>query len=111
MRRSFHRWLLLAAGTLGGTVPAVASSTTEAASPLSDVSVTVYRAADRNSGSLDLDDLGGFALVTETRTISIPAGVSRLRVTAPCASIIRRSAPRSAELPRYSTCTGSWVAA
>ena len=77
MRRSLHPWLLLTAGALG-TVPAVAS-TTEAASPLSDVSVTIYRAANRDGASLDLDDLGGFALVTETRTISIPAGVSRLR--------------------------------
>src|SRR6202012_4163060 len=28
---------------------------------------------------LALDDLGGFALVSETRTVSIPAGVSRVR--------------------------------
>ena len=28
---------------------------------------------------LDLDELGGFALVTETRTVSIPAGESRIR--------------------------------
>ena len=78
MRRSLHVWLFLAAGALS-RVPASASSSAEAASPLSEVSVTVYRAAYRNGNSLDLDDLGGFALVTETRTISIPAGVSRLR--------------------------------
>ena len=29
--------------------------------------------------SLDLDELAGFAFVTETRTVSFPAGESRLR--------------------------------
>jgi hypothetical protein len=78
MRRSLLLGLLLAAQALI-TVPAAAGNLTEAASPGSDVSVTIYRAAHRNGESLDLDGLGGFALVTETRTISIPAGVSRLR--------------------------------
>lgn len=78
MRRSLHLWLFLAGGALG-TAPAAAEGTTEAASPVSDVSVTIYRAAHWSAESLDLDELRGFALVTETRTISIPAGVSRLR--------------------------------
>ena len=42
-------------------------------------SVTVYRAPYRDSGSIDLDDLNGFALVTETRLVRLPAGVSRVR--------------------------------
>ena len=50
-----------------------------AASPISDVSVTVYRDPDPDSGALDLDSLEGFAFVTETRTVSIPAGESRIR--------------------------------
>jgi hypothetical protein len=45
----------------------------------SDLSVTVYRAPLRSSGSIRLDHLGGFALVSETRTVRLPAGVSRLR--------------------------------
>jgi hypothetical protein len=45
----------------------------------SDLSVTVYRAPDRGSGSINLDELGGFALISETRTVSLPAGTSRLR--------------------------------
>jgi hypothetical protein len=45
----------------------------------SDIAVTVYRAPHRNSGSLDLGELGGFALVSETRTARLPAGESRLR--------------------------------
>src|SRR5215472_8635637 len=48
-----------------------------------DVSVTVYRDPNQlQSGeakSLALDDLGGFALVSETRTVSVPAGESRIR--------------------------------
>jgi hypothetical protein len=45
----------------------------------SDLIVTVYRAPYRNSGSIDLDDLNGFALVTETRLVRLSAGVSRVR--------------------------------
>jgi hypothetical protein len=47
--------------------------------PPSEVSVTVYRATERGSGSIRLDQLGGFALVSETRTVHLPAGVNRLR--------------------------------
>ncbi len=57
--------------------PAVAADTL-ASNPF-DLSVTVYRAPTRGSGPIDLDDLGGFALVSETRTVHLPAGVSRLR--------------------------------
>src|SRR3984885_2505583 len=49
------------------------------AEPPSDLIVTVYRAPYRDSGSIDLDDLNGFALVTETRLVRLPAGVSRVR--------------------------------
>jgi len=44
-----------------------------------DLSVTVYRAPERGSGSIVLDALGGFALISETRTVHLPAGTSRLR--------------------------------
>jgi hypothetical protein len=43
------------------------------------ISVTIYRAPYRDTGSINLDRLGGFALVTETRTVHLPAGESRLR--------------------------------
>ncbi len=49
------------------------------AEPPSDLIVTVYRAPYRDSGSIDLDDLNGFALVTETRLVRLPAGISRVR--------------------------------
>ncbi|MBY8827751.1 DUF4139 domain-containing protein [Hephaestia mangrovi] len=50
-----------------------------AASPPRSLAVTIYRAPDRRQGSIDLDRLGGFALITETRNVHLPAGVSRLR--------------------------------
>jgi hypothetical protein len=49
------------------------------ADPASDLIVSVYRAPHRNSGSFDLNNLNGFALVTETRLVRLPAGVSRVR--------------------------------
>jgi hypothetical protein len=49
------------------------------AEPPSDLIVTVYRAPYRNGGSIDLDDLQGFALISETRVVHLPAGRSRLR--------------------------------
>jgi len=49
------------------------------AEPPSDLIVTVYRAPHRNGGSIDLDDLRGFALISETRIVHLPAGRSRLR--------------------------------
>jgi hypothetical protein len=58
-------------------MPATAADTL--ASMPSDLSVTVYRAPFRSSGSIRLDNLGGFALVSEIRTVRLPAGVSRLR--------------------------------
>src|SRR3984885_5647862 len=57
--------------------PAVATDTL--VEKPSDLSVTVYRAPERVSGSIDLDRLEGFALVSETRTVHLPAGTSRLR--------------------------------
>jgi hypothetical protein len=45
----------------------------------SDLIVTVYRAPFRSEGRFDLNALEGFALITETRTVHLPAGESRLR--------------------------------
>ena len=63
----------------GATLPLVATAADIAASVPTELSVTVYRAPARDGESLDLDELEGFALVSETRTVSIPAGVSRVR--------------------------------
>lgn len=58
----------------------VSAAVTEViAEPPSDLMVTLYRAPGRASGSISLDDLNGFALVTETRLVQLPAGASRVR--------------------------------
>jgi hypothetical protein len=105
VRRPLYQWLLLTAGfapllVAANTIPAdaiaasavspntipadtIAAAAVPAravqAGAVTDVSVTVYRAPHGVSESLDLDGLGGFALVTETRTVSIPTGESRIR--------------------------------
>ncbi|HVI97936.1 MAG TPA: hypothetical protein VM657_02610 [Sphingomonas sp.] len=71
------RRLILPLLALAVALPAAAEDV--AASPPSALSVTVYRAPYRGEGSIDLDDLGGFALISETRTVHVPAGVNRLR--------------------------------
>jgi hypothetical protein len=69
---------------------AVSQALSIVAGPITDISVTLYRDPSRrmaspgdnaadSAPSLNLDQLGGFALVTETRMVTIPAGVSRLR--------------------------------
>jgi hypothetical protein len=67
----------IAATAVAPAMPAMAADAL--AEQPSDLSVTVYRAPARSSGSINLDYLGGFALISETRTVRLPAGVSRLR--------------------------------
>ncbi|HXI48956.1 MAG TPA: hypothetical protein VNH39_10235 [Steroidobacteraceae bacterium] len=67
----------LAIGAASRPAPVLAAEIL--AEPPSDLIVTVYRAPYRNGGSIDLDDLQGFALISETRIVHLPAGRSRLR--------------------------------
>jgi hypothetical protein len=81
MRPRCSVWLIAVSGlaTLQGAaaeLPAVAEVRAEIPA---DLSVTVYRAPYRGSGSIDLDRLEGFALISETRAVQLPAGTSRLR--------------------------------
>jgi len=80
MRPAFS-WLilagLLAVSGLGATPVALAQDVL--ASPPVDVSVTVYRDPDRNEGGFDLNNLNGFAFITETRRVKIAPGQHRLR--------------------------------
>ena len=71
------RGWLLALGLLA-CAPTTWAGDVAASAPTS-LAVTIYRAPDREGGSIDLGNLAGFALVTETRTIHLPAGESRLR--------------------------------
>ena len=57
------------------------------------VAVTVYRAPDRNADQkIELGWLGGYALVTETRTIAIPAGRAVIRFEGVASGILPESA-------------------
>jgi hypothetical protein len=59
--------------------PLSASALEVAAGAPTEVAVTVYRAPSRAAGSLELGQLGGFALITEKRLVSVPAGITRVR--------------------------------
>lgn len=63
-------------------------------SPAPDrIALTVYRAdLDPDDRTMDLDDLGGFGLVTETRTIRLPAGKAVLRFEGVVGGIVSVSA-------------------
>jgi hypothetical protein len=79
--RSAGSLLLLVAGgaTAGLPLSAQTQPAEVAADAPSALAVTVYRAPYRTSGSINLDGLQGFALVSETRVVRLPAGESRLR--------------------------------
>ena len=62
------------------------------ASAPSDRSVTIYRAPGRNGGQLDLARLGGFAVITESREVDLPAGEARLAFTGVADGIVAQSA-------------------
>jgi hypothetical protein len=71
-----------------GSLPIGATAGDVAVPGASDLSVTVYRSPDRTYAprdedgpgpQLDVDDLGGFALVTETRTVNLTEGENRVR--------------------------------
>src|SRR3954469_3320631 len=62
-------------------------------SPAPDrVAVTVYRNPDRGLEPLNLQWLGGYALVSETRHVRIPAGTSELRFEGVTSGIVPQSA-------------------
>jgi hypothetical protein len=85
---------VLIAGLLLGAVavPAAAQKVARSAGPQS-VDVTVYRAPGRDPDTaMDLRWLNGFALVTETRRVSIPAGESDLRFEGVAGGILPESA-------------------
>ncbi len=73
---------------------APAAAQTIVTSPAPDhVEVTVYRDPGRSPGSAyDLSMLNGYALITETRRISVPAGESEIRFEGVAGGIIPQSA-------------------
>jgi hypothetical protein len=81
MRRICLAWLVCAPGLL----PTCGHAADVNASAPLERSVTIYRARQtatdsrRSPESLDLNNLRGFALVSETRTVNLPAGESTVR--------------------------------
>ena len=74
------------------SIPALAGAQAIVTSPKADkVAVTVYRAPD-GQGSMDLNWLQGFAMVRETRRVSLPAGESELRFEGVAGGIVPQSA-------------------
>ncbi len=85
------RYLLSAALWLCGS-PAVAQSVLTSAAPDS-VGVTIYRAPDRDADqAMELDWLEGYALVTEQRTVTIPAGRATVRFEGVAGGMLPESA-------------------
>lgn len=85
------RWRTLLAALLMALPAPLAAQEVSASEP-TDLSVTIYRDPNRNGGNLDLGALGGFAVVTETRRVTLPAGRTRLRFVGVVDGIIPESA-------------------
>ncbi len=71
------RWLLFLMLCLPSL--AHAGGQTVTSSDVSDVAVTIYRDPYRDAGTMRAGWPGGYALITETRTITLPKGESQLR--------------------------------
>lgn len=74
------------------SAPAAPPAVVTSAGPDS-VSVTLYRDPARNGdGAIDRDNPSGFALVTETRTVTLPAGTAVIRFEGVAGNIMPESA-------------------
>jgi hypothetical protein len=85
-----RRLALLLAALLAGA-PAAARQVVTSPAPEA-VSVTVYGDPRGSEERLNLEWLGGYALITETRTISLPAGDSVIRFEGVAGNILPASA-------------------
>jgi hypothetical protein len=79
MRAAPRVWAKLGLAILAAPQAASVLAAEILAEPPSALIVTVYRSPYRHGGSINLADLQGFALISETRTVHLPAGRSRLR--------------------------------
>lgn len=82
---------LLTLIALGAAVQAGAQSIVVSPAP-DRVAVTVYRDPDRGLEPLNLGWLGGYALVSETRRVSLPAGESEVRFEGVTSGLVPQSA-------------------
>lgn len=83
------RSLGLLIGLVAG--PALAGNVVTSAAP-EHVAVTIYRAPDRGDQPMDRDWLRGYALITEERTVEIPAGRATLRFEGVAGGMLPESA-------------------
>jgi hypothetical protein len=89
------RLLLLASALSGGSSfeASLAAQTVVTSDGPNDVDITIYRAPGRGEESeLDLEWLEGYALISETRQVSIPAGESEIRFEGVAGGILPQSA-------------------
>ena len=77
-----RRGLLLILVIALWTEPATARDVVDA-SPPKNLAVTIYRDPNRGVGeTMDRNDPRGFAMISETRTVTLPPGESTLRFEA-----------------------------
>lgn len=93
MPRALSLWapmafaLALMSGAAAAGEPVVTSNAPDA------VAVTIYRAPDRAADSaMNLDWLEGYALITETRSVDIPAGAATIRFESVAGGMLPESA-------------------
>jgi hypothetical protein len=85
--------LLLPLALLLATAPVAAAAQPVTSAGPDKVAVTIYRNPHRSRGQqIEFDWLDGFALVSETRTVSIPAGRATLRFEGVAGGIVPESA-------------------
>lgn len=90
--RPFRALIVLAVAACGlAGAPARAQPAVTSAGPDS-VAVTIYRDPRRGSREIDLEWLEGYALVTETRRVTIPAGRAVIRFEGVAGGILPESA-------------------
>ena len=76
---------------LAWAAPLGAQTIVQSAAP-DQVAVTVYRNPERGTEPLNLGWVGGYALVSETRRVQLPAGLSELRFEGVTSGIVPQSA-------------------
>ena len=82
---------LIAIAALAASAPAIGQEIITSPAP-ERVAVTVYRDPGRGMEPLNLQWLGGYALVSETRHVRLPAGTSDLRFEGVTSGIVPQSA-------------------
>jgi len=84
--RALFVFALLGAHAAAGAAPAVLSAAPDR------VAVTLYRDPDRGDDEIDRDEPAAFALIAETRTITLPPGVATVRFEGVAGGIVPQSA-------------------